>query len=102
VTSLVVEALLLFNFGFESQWISVQNAIDCLLPLFVVYSIRTAIAIALRPADLALSETVTVELETLALLAIAAEGRLVVSGVGGLVHDLLSPLVLLLRGLVES
>lgn len=63
------------NFRLERIRISLQNALNRLIALAILFSIATATAIALWPANPTLRKAVAIQFKALALLAIAPQTR---------------------------
>ena len=70
VTALGVVSFLL-DLGFECEWVAVNDSFDGQLAFLVVLMVRTVTAVAVRPTPLSQREAVAVQLQTLALLAVA-------------------------------
>lgn len=73
MTSFMVEAPILFNFGLESSRVSIYNGINSRFSFFIFLSIAASITITFRSADFSLSEAVAVQFKTFRFLAVAAE-----------------------------
>ena len=71
MTTLGVVSFLL-DLGFECEWVAVDDGFDGQLAFLVVLMVRTVTAVAVRPTPLSQREAVTVQLQTLALLAVAS------------------------------